>query len=63
MYQVRVRELKNQTGEIMRRVRDGERIALTYHGRVLRMWCLLPMTTPRPTSMQHLTTWMRLLQK
>jgi prevent-host-death family protein len=35
MYQVRVRELKNQTGEIMRRVRDGERIALTYHGRVV----------------------------
>jgi prevent-host-death family protein len=35
MYQIGVRELKNQTSEMMRRVRDGERVALTYHGRVV----------------------------
>jgi prevent-host-death family protein len=35
MHTIGVRELKNQTSELVRRVREGEPVALTYHGHVI----------------------------
>lgn len=35
MYTIGIRDLKNHTSEVVQRVRAGERVALTYHGKVI----------------------------
>jgi prevent-host-death family protein len=44
-----IRELKQQTSKILRRVReDGETIEITYHGEAVAR--LVPVTPPTPTA-------------
>ncbi len=48
MLTVGVRELKQETSKILRRVREkGETIAITYHGEVVAR--LVPVAPPEPT--------------
>lgn len=48
MLTVGVRELKQETSKILRRVREkGETIAITYHGEVVAR--LVPVAPPKPT--------------
>jgi prevent-host-death family protein len=49
MVTVGVRELKQQTSKILRRVReDGETIEITYHGETIAR--LVPITPPEPSN-------------
>jgi len=49
MVTVGVRELKQQTSKILRRVReDGETIGITYHGETIAR--LVPVTPPEPSN-------------
>ncbi len=51
MHSIGVRELKEHTGEILRRVREqGEELEITYHGRAIAR--LIPIrSTPAPANL------------
>jgi prevent-host-death family protein len=56
MRSVGIRELKEHTSQILRRVReDGEEVQVTYYGRVVAR--LVPVTPSRPTSTDLAAVW------
>jgi prevent-host-death family protein len=56
MESVGVRELKAQTSQILRRVRDkGETVEITYHGRVIAR--LVPAHEPEPKAPTMADVW------
>ena len=56
MITVGIRELKQQTSKILRRVREeGEIIEITYHGEVIAR--LVPVNPPAPSSEEMSATW------
>jgi prevent-host-death family protein len=59
VHSVGVRELKEQTSQILRRVREnGEEIQITYHGRVVAR--LVPASVPRLDSTTLSAIWTNL---
>ena len=59
MLSVGIRELKEQTSQILRRVReDGEEIQVTYHGRVVAR--LVPASAPQPGPTDLSAVWTNL---
>ncbi len=56
MVTVGIRELKQQTSKILRRVREeGEIIEITYHGETIAR--LVPVTPPEPSSEKMAAIW------
>jgi prevent-host-death family protein len=56
MITVGIRELKQQTSKILRRVREeGEIIEITYHGEVIAR--LVPVNPPAPSNEEMSATW------
>ncbi|MGB5058940.1 MAG: type II toxin-antitoxin system prevent-host-death family antitoxin [Candidatus Promineifilaceae bacterium] len=61
MVTVGVRELKQETSKILRRVREeGEVIEITYHGEVIAR--LVPVAPPEPTDEEIAAVWANLDQ-
>ncbi|MBK7180336.1 MAG: type II toxin-antitoxin system prevent-host-death family antitoxin [Chloroflexi bacterium] len=61
MVTVGVRELKQETSKILRRVREeGEIIEITYHGEVIAR--LVPVAPPEPTDEEIAAVWANLDQ-
>lgn len=61
MVTVGVRELKQETSRILRRVREkGESVEITYHGEVIAR--LIPVLPPEPTDEEIATVWANLDQ-
>jgi prevent-host-death family protein len=61
MVTVGVRELKQETSKILRRVREeGEIIEITYHGEVIAR--LVPVAPPEPAGEESAAVWANLDQ-
>ena len=56
MIRVGVRQLKQETSKLLRRVREeGETIEITYHGQVIAR--LIPVTPPEPRDKDMAAVW------
>jgi prevent-host-death family protein len=61
MVTIGIRELKQQTSKILRRVReDGETIEITYHGETVAR--LVPINPPTPSTEEIAAIWANLDQ-
>jgi len=61
MVTVGVRELKQQTSKILRRVREeGETVEITYHGETVAR--LIPVNPPTPSTKEMAAIWVDLDQ-
>lgn len=61
MVTVGIRELKQETSKLLRRVREeGEIIEITYHGEVIAR--LVPVAPPEPTDKEIAAVWANLDQ-